>query len=86
MSRRIGATRFAALLSLALASPALAQQRVDEEYTKQIRQFLRDPRITTESSITCRRRRRVPTPLKHFGHAIMGAGVLDKGRGDAHSY
>ena len=49
MSRRIVATRIAAtLLALAVAGPAAAQQKIDEEYTKQIKQFLRDPRITTE--------------------------------------
>ena len=78
MSRRTSATRFAALLSLAIATPALAQQRNDEEYTKQIKQFLRDPRITTELVDHLPASSTVPTPLKHFGH-IMGAwGVLDK--------
>lgn len=75
---RCQATRFAALLSLALSSPVLAQQRIDEEYTKQIRQFLRDPRITTELVDHLPASSTVPTPLKHFGH-IMGAwGILDK--------
>ena len=78
MSRRPSATRFVALLSLAIATPALAQQRNDEEYTKQIKQFLRDPRITTELVDHLPASSTVPTPLKHFGH-IMGAwGVLDK--------
>ena len=79
MSRRISATRLVAtLLSLVVATPAIAQQRNDEEYTKQIRQFLRDPRITTELVDHLPASTTVPTPLKHFGH-IMGAwGVLDK--------
>jgi hypothetical protein len=78
MSRRIGATCLAALLSLTVTSPVIAQQRIDEEYTKQIRQFLRDPRITTELVDHLPASSTVPTPLKHFGH-IMGAwGVLDK--------
>ena len=78
MSRRTIATRFVALLLLAVATPALAQQRNDEEYTKQIKQFLRDPRITTELVDHLPASSTVPTPLKHFGH-IMGAwGVLDK--------
>ena len=78
MSRRIVATRLVALLSLALATPVAAQQRNDEEYTKQIQQFLRDPRITTELVDHLPASATVPTPLKHFGH-IMGAwGILDK--------
>src|SRR5688572_20153076 len=79
MSRRISATRLVAtLLSLVVATPAIAQQRNDEEYTKQIKQFLRDPRITTELVDHLPASTTVPTPLKHFGH-IMGAwGILDK--------
>jgi hypothetical protein len=79
MSRRIVATRIAAtLLGLAVATPLAAQQKNDEEYTKQIAQFLRDPRITTELVDHLPASATVPTPLKHFGH-IMGAwGILDK--------
>ncbi|HEX9565099.1 MAG TPA: M14 family zinc carboxypeptidase [Gemmatimonadaceae bacterium] len=86
MSRPIGATRFlAALLAMAMAVPAGAQQRIDEEYTNQIKQFLRDPRITTELVDHLPASTTVPTPLKHFGH-IMGAwGVLDKAEA-MHSY
>ena len=79
MSRRVNATRLvAAAFAVAFASPASAQQRVDEEYTKQIREFLRDPRITTEYVDHLPASSTVPTPLKHFGH-IMGAwGIIDK--------
>src|SRR6185503_9830725 len=85
MSRRISATSIATLLSLALTSPAFGQQRNDEEYTKQIKQFLRDPRITTELVDHLPASSTVPTPLKHFGH-IMGAwGILDKAE-QMHSY
>jgi len=79
MSRRISATRLVAtLLSLVVATPAIAQQKNDEEYTKQIKQFMRDPRITTELVDHLPASATVPTPLKHFGH-IMGAwGILDK--------
>jgi hypothetical protein len=85
MSRRTTATRFVALLSLALATPVVAQQRNDEEYTKQIKQFLRDPRITTELVDHLPASATVPTPLKHFGH-IMGAwGILDKAE-SMHAY
>ncbi len=85
MSRRTTATRVVALLSLAVTTPAFAQQRIDEEYTKQIKQFLRDPRITTELVDHLPASSTVPTPLKHFGH-IMGAwGILDKAE-TMHSY
>jgi len=67
------------VLALAPATSAKAQaQKIDEEYTKQIKQFLRDPRISTELVDHLPASDKVPTPLKHFGH-IMGAwGVLDK--------
>jgi len=87
MSRPLGATRrlLVPLLALAVALPVHAQQRNDEEYTRQIRQFLRDPRITTELVDHLPASNTVPTPLKHFGH-IMGAwGVLDKAE-DMHAY
>ncbi len=86
MSRRQHATRLvAAGFALAIASPALAQQRIDEEYTSQIKQFLRDPRITTELVDHLPASATVPSPLKHFGH-IMGAwGVLDKAE-SMHAY
>lgn len=80
MSRPPGATRrlLVPLLMLAVALPVHAQQRNDEEYTRQIRQFLRDPRITTELVDHLPASSTVPSPLKHFGH-IMGAwGILDK--------
>ena len=67
------------VLALAPATSAKAQaQKIDEEYTKQIKQFLRDPRISTELVDHLPASDKVPTPLKHFGH-IMGAwGILDK--------
>ena len=86
MSRRMNATRFAiAALALVFAAPVQAQQRNDEEYTRQIKQFLRDPRITTELVDHLPASATVPTPLKHFGH-IMGAwGILDKAE-SMHAY
>jgi hypothetical protein len=86
MLRRIVATCFAAsLLSVTIASSAIGQQRNDEEYTKQIAQFLRDSRITTELVDHLPASATVPTPLKHFGH-IMGAwGILDKAE-SMHAY
>ncbi len=86
MSRPFGATRMLLpLFALAVALPLAAQQRNDEEYTRQIKQFLRDPRITTELVDHLPASSRVPTPLQHFGH-IMGAwGVIDKAE-EMHAY
>ena len=63
---------------LAPPPPVEAQQKNDEEYTKQIKQFLRDPRITTELVDHLPASSTVPTPLKHFGHIIGAWGILDK--------
>jgi uncharacterized membrane protein YgcG len=71
----------AALAAAALIAPvhaALAQQKNDEEYTKLIKQFMRDPRITTELVDHLPASSTVPTPLKAFGHIIGAWGVLDK--------
>jgi hypothetical protein len=77
MSRRI-----LALLALSglMAAPLMAQapQKQDEEYTKLIKQFSRDPRFLTDLVDHLPASTTVPTPLKHFGN-IMGAwNVLQK--------
>ncbi len=83
MSLRSRSTRRFAWLLLAAAwsltrVPAVgAQQKVDEEYTKQIKQFLRDPRISTELVDHLPASSTVPTPLAHFGHIIGAWGILD---------
>ena len=77
MHRIFGAALAAAAL-IAPARPALAQQKNDEEYTKKIKEFMRDPRITTELVDHLPASSTVPTPLKHFGHIIGAWGVLDK--------
>ncbi|MFI5053991.1 MAG: M14 family zinc carboxypeptidase, partial [Acidimicrobiia bacterium] len=84
MSRRTeSVARFGTALLVAAgltlgAGAAAAQQKVDEEYTKQIKQFLRDPRISTELVDHLPASSTVPTPLKHFGHIIGAWGILDK--------
>ncbi|HVT37505.1 MAG TPA: M14 family zinc carboxypeptidase [Gemmatimonadaceae bacterium] len=81
-STRMACSAFAVATVAALAlcaSPARAQQKNDEEYTKLIKQFLRDPRITTELVDHLPASNTVPTPLKHFGHIIGAWGILDKG-------
>jgi hypothetical protein len=81
---------FAAALLVATASSLPAQQmrgpdRIDQEYTKQIAQFLRDPRISTEYVDYLPASNTVPTPLRHFGHIIGAWGILDKS-GDMNNY
>ena len=56
-------------------NPAAAQaadgtpaQRIDEEYTKLIKQYLQDPRVTTELVDHMPASDRVPSPLKFFGY------------------
>ena len=39
-----------AVATALLACPLAAQQRQDEEYTKKIKEYLQDPRITTGGS------------------------------------
>src|SRR5664280_3299123 len=72
-----------ALLSLALVSgPAFGQakkgkpapapaaaapQKIDEEYTRLIKEYLQDPRITTELVDHLPASDTVPTPLKFLG-------------------
>ena len=67
-------------LALCLASPVLAQkagaQKIDEEYTKLIKQNLQDPRITTELVDHLPASATVPSPLKHFGHIMGQVGEL----------
>ena len=90
MSRRIGAIRrfgwplLTAVLAIQ-ASALGAQQKIDEEYTKLIKQYLRDPRITTELVDHLPASSTVPTPLKHFGHIMGTWGVIDKAE-DMHKY
>jgi hypothetical protein len=85
-------SRFTRAAMLAVAAAALLAPRMhaqaqknDEEYTKQIKQFLRDPRISTELVDHLPASDKVPTPLKHFGHIIGAWGVLDKS-GDMNAY
>jgi hypothetical protein len=55
--------------------PAL-RQRVDEEYTKLIKQNLQDPRITTELVDHLPASDTVPSPLKFLGRAVGTPGEL----------
>ena len=66
-----------ALLALPGALHA-QQQRIDEEYTRRMRETLQDPRINTELVATMPYSATVPTPLKVLGHIIGEPGILDK--------
>ncbi len=75
----------AALLALAPLSRAEAQQPVDAEYTAKIREYLRDPRITTELVDHLPASATVPTPLKFHGRIVGTPGELTYAR-DIHRY
>jgi hypothetical protein len=82
MSRSIRSIRrwstiVAAGLSLPVAG-ALAQstQKIDQEYTAQIKKDLSDPRISTELVDHLPASSTVPTPLKFLGHIVGAPGVI----------
>ena len=76
-------TRFAlaTLVTIALATPILAQTRydgqiIDEEYTRLIAEHLQDSRITTELVDHLPASETVPTPLDFHGRIIGTPGEL----------
>jgi Zinc carboxypeptidase len=93
----IGAPIVALALGAGLVSPPIAAQttsrlpaaaiaqRIDEEYTKLIRQNLQDPRITTELVDHMPMSATVPSPLKFFGRIPGTPGELTYAR-DIHRY
>ena len=77
--RLLLATAAPALLLLATAPVAFAQkpaQPNDEEYTKKIKEYLQDPRITTELVDHLPASSTVPTPLKFLGRIVGTPGEL----------
>lgn len=87
MSRMFGARAFrrgvpVLVLAWSLLVPAgLLQaqgngQRQDQEYTKKIKEYLRDDRITTELVDHLPASATVPTPLKFFGRIVGTPGEL----------
>src|SRR5688572_27842812 len=95
MSRHSGFRRWAATAALATclsgnAALAFGQvastaQRVDAEYTAKIKEFLTDPRITTELVDHLPASSTVPTPLKFHGRIIGTPGELTYAK-DIHRY
>ena len=85
MSRTI---RFTCTLVLALAAVpgiAISQQPNDEEYTRKIKEYLQDPRITTELVDHLPASSTVPTPLKFHGRIVGTPGELTYAK-DIHRY
>ncbi len=72
---RWSAVALAAAL-VASALPVAAQQRIDEEYTRKIKEYLQDPRITTELVDHLPASDRVPSPLKFNGRIVGTPGEL----------
>src|SRR5437762_119598 len=70
----------------ATAAPATAApQKLDEEYTKLIREYLQDPRITTELVDHMPASDTVPSPLKFLGRIPGKPGELTYAK-DIHRY
>src|SRR5262245_58026523 len=74
---------YTALLALLLGSGLQAQkpapkppQKIDEEYTRTIKENLQDPRITTELVDHLPASDTVPSPLKFLGRAVGAPGEL----------
>ena len=57
-------------------TPAPARQKVDEAYTAKIKEFLQDPRISTELVDHLPASDTVPTPLKVLGRIVGTPGEL----------
>jgi hypothetical protein len=57
-------------------TPARTAQPNDEEYTKKIKEYLQDPRITTELVDHLPASSTVPTPLKFLGRVVGQPGEL----------
>ncbi len=74
--RRSALALCAAAGLLSLASPARAQQKNDEEYTRKIKEYLQDPRISTELVDHLPASSKVPTPLKFLGKIVGTPGEL----------
>ncbi|HUK29698.1 MAG TPA: M14 family zinc carboxypeptidase, partial [Candidatus Acidoferrum sp.] len=67
------------------STPAPATQKLDEEYTKLIKEYLKDPRITTELVDHMPASDTVPSPLKFLGRIPGMPGELTYAK-DIHRY
>ena len=69
----------------AQARPAASKQKADAEYTAKIKEYLQDPRITTELVDHLPASDTVPTPLKFLGRIVGTPGELTYAK-DIHRY
>ena len=69
----------------AQARPASSSQKLDAEYTAKIKEYLQDPRITTELVDHLPASDTVPTPLRFLGHMPGTPGELTRAA-DIHRY
>ena len=83
MSRTLGTVRRWSLalvvISAIVQPPALraqATQKIDQDYTAKIKQYLSDPRISTELVDHLPASATVPTPLKFLGKIVGTPGEL----------
>ncbi len=74
-----------ALSPVATSGAQATAQKIDQQYTAQIKQYLSDPRISTELVDHLPASSTVPTPLKFLGHIVGAPGVLDHAE-DIHRY
>src|SRR4051812_20537648 len=92
MSRHSGFRRWSALAGLATIgfsaqaqAQAVAPQRIDAAYTAKIKEYLTDPRISTELVDYLPASATVPTPLKFLGRIVGTPGELTYAK-DIHRY
>ena len=69
----------------AQSRPAAPRQKLDAEYTEKIKEYLQDPRITTELVDHLPASDTVPSPLQFFGRIVGTPGELTYAR-DIHRY
>ena len=86
----VAATLFTAAPALvaraqSAAPTRAAAQPIDEEYTKKIKEYLQDPRISTELVDHLPASATVPTPLKFLGRIVGTPGELTYAK-DIHRY
>ncbi len=83
--RLAAAAVLACTLASALALGAQSGQAIDEKYTELIKEYLQDPRITTELVDHLPASETVPSPLEFLGRAVGAPGELTYAQ-DIHRY
>ncbi|MEK7241065.1 MAG: M14 family zinc carboxypeptidase [Gemmatimonadota bacterium] len=83
--KRFSRLLLAPLALMLVAGLAGAQQAIDQEYTKKIKEHLQDARISTELVNYMPASSKVPTPLKFLGRIVGTPGELTYAK-DIHRY